>query len=187
MEFLEQEAERSTEAHEAEKALLERQAEMQRQSYESQLKRVGRAGGVCWAWGALVCGTRGTGKRVVAYGGTSSIFQEGRPQVFLALALVGLEAGPWAARARCPATARAAWGQSCSVPDVRRAPGALQVRGELADTQEALRLARVAIEERDFLIATQQQCEAALAGGCGVHVSAGGRANRWASVESNTQ
>lgn len=50
--------------------------------------------------------------------------------------------------------------------DARRPPGALQVRGELADTQEALRLARVAIEERDFLIATQQQCEAALAGGC---------------------
>lgn len=39
------------------------------------------------------------------------------------------------------------------------------MRGELADTREALRLARVAIEERDFLIATQQQAEAALAGG----------------------
>lgn len=73
VEFLEQEAERSTEAHEAQKALLERQAEMQRQSYESQLKRVGRAGGVCWAWEALVCGTRGAGKCVVAYRGTSSI------------------------------------------------------------------------------------------------------------------
>ncbi len=41
---------------------------------------------------------------------------------------------------------------------------AWQVRTELADTQEALRLARVAIEERDFLIAAHQQSEAALAG-----------------------
>ncbi len=41
---------------------------------------------------------------------------------------------------------------------------AVQVRIELADTQEALRLARVAIEERDFLVAAQQQCEATIAG-----------------------
>ena len=40
VEFLEQEAERLAEQHESEKQLLQRQADMQRQSYESQLKRV---------------------------------------------------------------------------------------------------------------------------------------------------
>lgn len=46
MEQLEAEAEKLAEHHEAEKALLARQAEMQRQQYESTLKKVGgRAGG----------------------------------------------------------------------------------------------------------------------------------------------
>ena len=39
----------------------------------------------------------------------------------------------------------------------------MQVRNELAATQEELREARVAIQERDFAIATQKQCEQALA------------------------
>lgn len=43
----------------------------------------------------------------------------------------------------------------------------LQVRSQLAAAQEELRQAQVAIQERDFAIATQQQCEAALAGHAG--------------------
>ena len=42
-----------------------------------------------------------------------------------------------------------------------------QVRAELAATQEELRQAQLAIQERDYAIATQQRCEAALAGHAG--------------------
>ena len=42
-----------------------------------------------------------------------------------------------------------------------------QVRAELAATREELRQARLAIQERDYAIATQQRCEAALAGHAG--------------------
>ncbi|KAL4443980.1 hypothetical protein ABPG75_011717 [Micractinium tetrahymenae] len=42
-----------------------------------------------------------------------------------------------------------------------------EVRSELAYTQEELRQARLAIQERDYAIATHQRCEAALAGHAG--------------------
>ncbi|PRW51062.1 125 kDa kinesin-related -like [Chlorella sorokiniana] len=42
-----------------------------------------------------------------------------------------------------------------------------EVRAELAATQEELRQAQLAIQERDYAITTQQRCEAALAGHAG--------------------
>lgn len=53
MEQLEAEAEKVAEHHEAEKALLERAAEMQRQQYESQLKQASQ-GMVGGGWPAVV-------------------------------------------------------------------------------------------------------------------------------------
>lgn len=41
------------------------------------------------------------------------------------------------------------------------------MRGKLAATQEELRQAQLAVQERDYAIATHQRCEAALAGHAG--------------------
>ncbi len=56
-------------------------------------------------------------------------------------------------------------------------PSLPQLRAELATTQEELRQAQLAIQERDYAIATQQRCEAALAGHAGVWV-----AQRWVGM-----
>ena len=59
---------------------------------------------------------------------------------------------------RCPCLPLTCWSTSTLPP---------QVRAELAATQEELRQAQLAIQERDYAIDTQQRCEAALAGHAG--------------------